>query len=100
LFNPGSHFAQRDLGLFRRAAQHHEVSSAGELHPHALAEPYVNVSAHTAPIIQPQVAPLAFASGQTTQADDEQCLQANVRLGDDAVSASCISAWPSEQGVH
>ncbi len=29
------------------------VSSPGEFHPEALAEPYVNVSAHTAPIIQP-----------------------------------------------
>ncbi len=29
------------------------VSSPGEFHPKALAEPYVNVSAHTAPIIQP-----------------------------------------------
>ena len=28
-------------------------SSPGELHPKALAEPYVNVSVHTAPIIQP-----------------------------------------------
>ena len=27
------------------------VSSPGELHPKALADPYVNVSAHTAPII-------------------------------------------------
>jgi hypothetical protein len=78
---------------------HDEVSSAGELHPHALAEPYVNVSAHTAPIIQPQVAPPAFASGQTAQAHDEQCVQANARLGGDVVSASCIS-WPNEQGVR
>ena len=30
------------------------VSSPGESHPKALAEPYVNVSAHTAPIIQPK----------------------------------------------
>jgi len=28
------------------------VSSPGEFHPKALADPYVNVSAHTAPIIQ------------------------------------------------
>ncbi len=28
------------------------VSSPGEFHPEALAEPYVNVSVHTAPIIQ------------------------------------------------
>jgi hypothetical protein len=32
------------------------VSSPGEFHPEALAEPYVNVSAHTAPIIQPRKA--------------------------------------------
>ena len=30
-----------------------EVSSAGGSHPQALAEPYVSVSTHTAPIIQP-----------------------------------------------
>ena len=29
------------------------VSSPGEFHPEALSEPYVNVSIHTAPIIQP-----------------------------------------------
>ena len=32
------------------------VSSPGEFHPEALSEPYVNVSAHTAPIIQPRKA--------------------------------------------
>jgi hypothetical protein len=31
----------------------HEVSRPGESHPQALAEPYMNVAAHTAPIIQP-----------------------------------------------
>ena len=31
----------------------HLVSRPGESHPQALAEPYLNVSAHTAPIIQP-----------------------------------------------
>ena len=30
-----------------------EVSRPGDFHPQALAEPYVNLSAHTAPIIQP-----------------------------------------------
>ena len=30
-----------------------EVSRPGESHPQALAEPYMNVSTHTAPIIQP-----------------------------------------------
>src|SRR6266446_6331408 len=31
----------------------HQVSRPGESHPQALAEPYRNVSVHTAPIIQP-----------------------------------------------
>ena len=30
------------------------MSSPGEFHPEALSEPYVNVSIHTAPIIQPE----------------------------------------------
>ncbi len=30
------------------------LSSPGEFHPEALADPYVNVSVHTAPIIQPE----------------------------------------------
>ena len=37
--------------------QHHEVSSAGELHPRALSEPDVSLSAHTAPINQPSASP-------------------------------------------
>ncbi len=39
-----------------------EVSRPGESHPRALAEPYVNVSAHTAPIIQPLASRLALLS--------------------------------------
>ena len=35
-----------------------QVSSAGESHPHALAEPYVNVSAHTAPAVEPRRTPI------------------------------------------
>ena len=34
-----------------------EVSSPGESHPEALAEPYLNVSAHTAPIMEPRRTP-------------------------------------------
>ncbi len=30
------------------------VSGAGELHPRALPEPYVNLSAHTAPSVEPR----------------------------------------------
>jgi hypothetical protein len=38
-------------------AQDEEVSSAGELHPRALPEPYVSLSTHTAPINQPSASP-------------------------------------------
>ena len=35
-----------------------EVSSAGDSHPRALSEPYVNLSAHTAPAAEPRRAPI------------------------------------------
>ena len=44
-----------------------EVSRPGESHPRALAELYVNVSAHTAPIIQPPASPPADANGRTSK---------------------------------
>ena len=34
------------------------VSSAGESHPRALSEPYVNLSAHTAPAVEPRRTPI------------------------------------------
>ena len=54
--------ASRMVLVSERRAEHrenavpsrlHEVSRPGESHPQALAEPYMNVSVHTAPIIQP-----------------------------------------------
>ena len=62
------------------------VSRPGESHPQALAEPYLNVSAHTAPIIRLPDAPLVHASGRTSGAHDGQCHPANVRLGADALN--------------
>src|SRR5947209_4829279 len=35
-----------------------EVSSAGEFQPDALSEPYVNLSAHTAPAMEPRRTPI------------------------------------------
>src|SRR5579863_8375353 len=40
------------------SAQHHEVSSPGEFHPEALSEPYLNLSAHTAPAMEPRRTPI------------------------------------------
>src|SRR5262249_14338139 len=45
-----------------------QVSSAEESHPRALPEPYVNVSAHTAPIISRLTVTPPVPSGQTAQA--------------------------------
>ena len=36
----------------------HEVSSPGESHPEALSEPYLNLSAHTAPAMEPRRSPI------------------------------------------
>ena len=74
-------------------------SSPGESHPQALAEPYVNVSAHTAPIIQPRVEGQVVASGQTGWALVERDVPASIPpAGDDLVTA-CISAGPTTEVV-
>jgi len=53
--------AYKDLLTLWKDADHRVcnswVSGAGELHPRALAEPYMNLSAHTAPIAEPRCAP-------------------------------------------
>jgi len=55
-----------------RLPEEDEVSSAGELHPRALPEPYVSLSAHTAPINQPVASPRGAASERTASADAER----------------------------
>jgi hypothetical protein len=66
------------------------VSSPGEFHPEALAEPYVNVSVHTAPIIQPEKGPQE-ANARTARVDNELPVQANVWHALSNVPSSCIS---------
>src|SRR5215831_18262832 len=73
--------------------KHCESSSAGESHPHALTDPDVNLSAHPAPIVQPQAVPPS-ANAQRGAAAVGQSARANGSLGADGLSASCISAWP------
>ena len=53
------------------------VSSPGEFHPEALAEPYVNVSIHTAPIIQPGKEP-RDANARTARVGSELPARASV----------------------
>jgi Tfp pilus assembly protein PilX len=54
----------------------------------------------TAPISQPLASRPEGASGRRAEAPDRRHLRASVRLGGDAVSASCISSWPIESGAR
>ena len=72
-----------------------EVSSPGEFHPQALSEPDVNLSAHPAPIIQPQEK-FPFASGQIVLIPFWQFYQAKILLVACDLQVSCIYAVPSE----
>ncbi len=49
-----------------------ESSSPGESHPQALPEPYVNLSAHTAHIIQSHPIPYQAPSAQRAAADEHE----------------------------
>ena len=49
-----------------------ESSSPGESHPQALPEPYVNLSAHTAHIIQSHSIPYQAPSAQRAAADEHE----------------------------
>ena len=88
--------AEVSSGIVFAFKERYKVSSAGESHPCALSEPYLNVSAHTAPIIQPvQEAPVA-ASAQTVRALFARCDRASVPRVGDASEASCISSSPTK----
>ena len=89
--------AEKLFCIFLALATNDEVSRPGESHPRALAELYVNVSAHTAPIIHPPASPPADANGRTAGARDEQGHRASDWLDGDVAVASCISACPSNQ---
>src|SRR6202047_3064786 len=54
-----------------------EVSSAGESPPDALSEPYLNVSAHTAPTMEPRRTPIcqcAHRFGSRLEISATQCV--------------------------
>ena len=54
--------AQQLLGPLGQVS---ESCSVGEPHPHALIDPYMSLSAHTAPINQPQLHGLALPNGSS-----------------------------------
>ena len=100
LAQPLPEVVEKLLRIRLALATNDEVSRPGESHPRALAELYVNVSAHTAPIIQPPVSPPADANGRTAGARDEQGHRASDWLDGDVAVAFCISAWPIEPTGH
>ena len=58
LYQPLLKITQEPFGISPVLKAQHKVSSADESHPDALAEPYVNLSAHTAPAMEPRRAPI------------------------------------------
>ena len=78
LGRPLLNHSQGKKSLIFRATQNDKSSSAGELRPHALTEPDVNLSAHPALIVQP--ANEGTASEQTTPPDETQCRRASGTL--------------------
>ena len=60
-----------------RFAGHYPVSSPGESHPEALSEPYLNLSAHTAPAMEPRRTPIcqcANSFGSRREMRATQCV--------------------------
>src|SRR5262249_28105429 len=72
----------------------HTSSSARGSHPRALTDPDMNLSAHPAPIVQPQAVPPS-ANAQRGAAAGGPPGRANAWPDADDPSASCISAWPN-----
>jgi hypothetical protein len=71
-------------------------SSAGELHPHALTEPDVNLAAHPALIVQSQDE-CQYATTRTAAVHGVQCGPTSAPLVVDGASVVCICAVPSTQ---
>jgi hypothetical protein len=76
-------------------AQDDKVSSPGESHPQALSEPDVSLSAHPAPIIQPQ-AKSPSASEQRAGSRASRFFPTSTLPCADGDLASCISFEPTE----
>ena len=77
LCQPFLKLSQKSLGFGSVLESDHEVSSAGESHPDALSEPYVNVSAHTAPAREPRRTPIcqcANSLGSRREMRATQCV--------------------------
>jgi hypothetical protein len=75
-----------------------ESSRPGDSHPQALTEPDVNLSAHTAPTVQPPP-DAAKTSAQRTAGHGGQSAEASARSAGDGAADVCISLWPSALGT-
>ncbi len=67
-------------GLFRGLNNEVEqVSSPGECHPEALSEPYLNLSAHTAPAMEPRRTPICQCANNVESRRDMRAIQCVAR---------------------
>src|ERR1035437_5303235 len=74
---PFQEILQETVGFRLRLETEDRVSSAGESHPDALSEPYLNVSAHTAPAREPRRTPIcqcANSLGSRREMRAPQCV--------------------------
>ena len=70
-----------------------ESSGARDFHPRALPEPDMNLSAHPAPIVQPELE--GVSNEQKAPADGERLAAANAVPFGYAPSVACISGKPT-----
>ena len=57
LRQPLSELAEKTFGVCPAFEAHYKVSRPRESHPEPLVEPYLNLAAHTAPILEPSRTP-------------------------------------------
>ena len=77
----------------------YKSSSGGESHPSALTEPYVRLSPHTAPTIQPPASRRA-ATGQRAAGPVARCAPASAWTHALDAEIVCISVAPTQRGPH
>ena len=80
-----------------RLHSQHTVSDAGDSHPHALPEPDVNLSAHPAPIIEPQDG-IRIASARRHSENRQPVDQALLQPGSHRSQDACTFAAANARG--
>jgi hypothetical protein len=72
---PFLHRQPKPLLARLRIHQDHQVSSPREFRPEALSEPYMNLSAHTAPTMEPRRTPICQCANNRESRRDIRAIQ-------------------------